>query len=200
MNDIERKYYDAFEKYLKTKPTVIIFTQDGMEQFASIKLSFDSSTEHEVEEAIKSNDVDFVEYAKRNLTDSMLCGANITSRKLHKARSSLFINNHIPVAFAIDYPKKDISGYKPDFLISFNWYYQLQFAVEIDGHEWHEKTKEQASNDRKKDRAYLKNLTIPIRFTGSDVYHDAMNCVRETMEISLQFLIHQFCIDLGIEY
>jgi hypothetical protein len=42
-------------------------------------------------------------------------------------------------------------------------------VVECDGHEFHERTPEQASNDRRKDRA-LARLGIPVlRFTGTDV-------------------------------
>lgn len=76
----------------------------------------------------------------------------------------------------------DIAGYIPDILISIDAS-EVGYAIEIDGYEWHEKTKEQAINDRKKDRAYLKNGYIPIRFLGSEVYHNAMDTVIEMIEI-----------------
>ena len=91
----------------------------------------------------------------------------------------------------------DINGFKPDFIItkevyetsSFdNLHYDINCAIEIDGHEWHEKTKEQASRDKQKDREYLKNGFVPIRFTGSDVYHDANSCVKDVIEIISEFL------------
>jgi very-short-patch-repair endonuclease len=59
------------------------------------------------------------------------------------------------------------------------------YCIEIDGHEWHEKTKEQVRADKEKDRAYLKNGFIPVRFTGSEVYHDAKKCVDEFFEIMI---------------
>lgn len=47
-----------------------------------------------------------------------------------------------------------------------------RIAVEVDGHDFHERTKEQAQRDKERDR----NLTAagwhPIRFTGSEVYRD----------------------------
>lgn len=76
----------------------------------------------------------------------------------------------------------NIAGYIPDILISIDAS-EIGYAIEIDGYEWHEKTKEQAINDRRKDRAYLKNGYVPIRFLGSEVYHNALNTVIEMIEI-----------------
>lgn len=78
----------------------------------------------------------------------------------------------------------DVNGYIPDFVCGTP---SLLFAIEIDGHEWHEKTKEQAAADKRRERALLKNHFIPVRFTGSEVYHNAMNCVKEVIEILAEF-------------
>ena len=74
------------------------------------------------------------------------------------------------------------NGYIPDFAIYMNNMIS-GFVIEIDGYEWHEKTKEQVKADKEKDRTYLKNCFIPIRFTGSEVYHNAKRCVDEVFEI-----------------
>jgi len=79
-----------------------------------------------------------------------------------------------------------IHGYMPDFMI-IEPDFQLNFAIEIDGHEWHEKTKEQAIRDKQKEREYLKEGFIPIRFTGSEVYHDVLGCVKEVLEIMCKY-------------
>lgn len=56
-------------------------------------------------------------------------------------------------------------------------------VIECDGHDFHEKTKEQASSDKKRDRELTK-LNIPfLRFTGTDILHDAATAVSEIMEI-----------------
>lgn len=48
--------------------------------------------------------------------------------------------------------------------------------IECDGHEFHERTKEQAAHDRMKDRA-IQTATIPVlRFTGSEIYRDPSSC------------------------
>lgn len=51
--------------------------------------------------------------------------------------------------------------------------------VELDGHDFHERTKEQASADRKRDRAMLSRGITTIRFTGSDVYRDPKTVLDE---------------------
>lgn len=80
-------------------------------------------------------------------------------------------------------PKESyFDGYIPDFVIYVNNLLS-GYVIEIDGHEWHEKTKEQARADKEKDRVYLKNKFIPVRFTGSEVYHDVKKCVDDLFEI-----------------
>lgn len=91
-------------------------------------------------------------------------------------------NDSLEFTFEIQ-PKVDfLAGYIPDFLITVNNLFS-GYCIEIDGHEWHEKTKEQVRADKEKDRAYLKNGFIPVRFTGSEVYHDAKKCVDDLFEI-----------------
>lgn len=93
-------------------------------------------------------------------------------------------NDSLEFTFEIQ-PKVDyLAGYIPDFLITVNNLLS-GYCIEIDGHEWHEKTKEQVRADKEKDRAYLKNGFIPVRFTGSEVYHDAKKCVDELFEIMI---------------
>ena len=62
-------------------------------------------------------------------------------------------------------------------------YRVFKFAVECDGHEFHEKTKEQVRNDRKRERFLMKNGYTVIRFAGSEIYDDAQKCALEVWEI-----------------
>lgn len=57
-----------------------------------------------------------------------------------------------------------------------------RIAIEIDGHDFHERTKEQASHDKQRDR-YLqsKNWRV-LRFTGSDVYRNPFACAQEVLD------------------
>jgi hypothetical protein len=58
-------------------------------------------------------------------------------------------------------------------------------AIECDGFEWHERTKQQAAADRARDRELLAIGLATIRFTGSEIHHypdrcaaDAYRCAR----------------------
>ncbi len=83
-------------------------------------------------------------------------------------------------------------GYVPDFTIDSE---DFNFVIEIDGHEWHEKTKEQAMRDKQKDRAYIKNGYIPIHFTGSEIFHNPEECVKEVLEIISSYFLENMIKD-----
>jgi very-short-patch-repair endonuclease len=52
-------------------------------------------------------------------------------------------------------------------------------VIECDGHDYHERTKEQARHDKKRDRFMLAQGWKVLRFTGSEIYADAAKCVAE---------------------
>lgn len=66
------------------------------------------------------------------------------------------------------YPENDV----PPFIV----------VVEVDGHDFHEKTKEQARYDKSRDRFMTATEARVFRFTGSEVYRDAEACVLEVLE------------------
>lgn len=57
-----------------------------------------------------------------------------------------------------------------------------KYAIEIDGHEAH-KTKEQRFNDYRRERFLMREGFKVIRFMGSEVYTDALGCVKELMKL-----------------
>lgn len=61
-------------------------------------------------------------------------------------------------------------------------------AVELDGHDFHERTKEQAERDRSRDRAFTKEGIRVLRFTGREVYRDADAVVREVHRLLKSFI------------
>ncbi len=84
--------------------------------------------------------------------------------------------------------QKPIGKYKVDFLIRYSCHIPdeenisgntleiRELIVECDGHDFHEKTKEQASRDKKRD-IYLQELGYRVyRFTGSDIWKDPAGC------------------------
>lgn len=81
------------------------------------------------------------------------------------------------------YADVPIATYKVDILLRDGINGGL-LAVECDGHEWHDRTKQQAAYDRSRDRELLK-LGIPtIRFTGSEIFHSAERCAVDVFEIA----------------
>ncbi len=59
----------------------------------------------------------------------------------------------------------------------------LKFFVEIDGHDFHEKTKEQVKLDKQRERELADECDALIRFSGSEIFNDPQGCVHETMRI-----------------
>lgn len=57
----------------------------------------------------------------------------------------------------------------------------LSLVVEIDGHEFHERTKEQAERDRSRDRRITRTGYQVLRFTGREVNRDPFVVVSEIL-------------------
>ena len=51
--------------------------------------------------------------------------------------------------------------------------------VECDGHDYHERTKEQAAHDKSRDRFLVAEGYRVMRFTGYEIYRDPLKCARE---------------------
>jgi very-short-patch-repair endonuclease len=73
----------------------------------------------------------------------------------------------------------DLGDFNIDFVIDRMHLGLPSLAIELDGHEFHEKTKAQASWDRKRERSITRSGYIVIRFTGHEVFQDAQKCVEE---------------------
>ena len=74
-------------------------------------------------------------------------------------------------------PQENIDHYRVDFLVRFAFFgHELFIAVEIDGHEWHERTKAQARRDKSRDRAIQRLGCEVFRFTGSEVRGAPSTC------------------------
>jgi very-short-patch-repair endonuclease len=77
-------------------------------------------------------------------------------------------------------PQFQLDDFRVDFALF--WLDGRLFVVECDGHEFHERTAEQAERDRRRDRM-LQQRNIPIfRFTGREIYRDSIKCASEISE------------------
>ena len=80
----------------------------------------------------------------------------------------------------LEYQKKELS-WLADFVLSVPSYSNKKLIVECDGHQFHERTKEQAERDRSRDREAQAEGYLILRFTGSELYRDPLKCVREVL-------------------
>lgn len=86
-------------------------------------------------------------------------------------------------------PQVQIEDIRVDFLITYkNSEKQvLRLAVECDGHDFHERTKEQAARDRTRDRRLQSMGYVIYRFTGSEIFASPQRCVAELAKIIADF-------------
>lgn len=78
------------------------------------------------------------------------------------------------------------SRYRADFLIS-DKDIGLNLVVEADGHDFHERTKEQATRDKRRDREMLAAGFHVMRFTGTEVWKEPWRCADEVRNFVFGF-------------
>lgn len=76
-------------------------------------------------------------------------------------------------------PQVKVGPYRLDFALETTTF---KLAIEIDGHDYHS-TKEQKAADYKRDRYFQSCGWNVVRFSGSEVYKNASQCVLETIAI-----------------
>lgn len=83
-------------------------------------------------------------------------------------------------------PQFEIKPYRVDFLIGWKGapLRDVAFVVECDGHEFHEKTKEQAAHDKSRDRVLSARVARVLRFTGSEIHRKPFECASEAFGIA----------------
>ena len=179
MNEIETKFFEAFDNYVFQNPNLELTSSDGC-KYAELQIRF-NPTESKTTRMLFTNGFSF---------DLSIFDCENGMKPVSETFS---VANDDNKDFGFE-------GYKPDFIIS-GKHSPFNYAIEIDGHQWHEKTKEQASYDKRKDRIYVKNCYVPIRFAGTDVYHNVIQCVKEIIEICgnniYQSLLHCYINNLS---
>lgn len=70
-------------------------------------------------------------------------------------------------------------------------------AVECDGHDYHDRTKEQAQRDKARDRFLHASGFLTARFTGSEIYRAGGVCAYEAWKIALSELANPWRAEVG---
>lgn len=92
-----------------------------------------------------------------------------------------------PPQYLMIQPQAVIGEYRVDFLCSVvdvrGVIMSECIVVECDGHEWHEKTKEQAARDKARDRVLQMSVGKVVHFTGSELFRSPGACAHEVLEL-----------------
>ncbi|WP_378210037.1 endonuclease domain-containing protein [Anoxybacteroides rupiense] len=81
----------------------------------------------------------------------------------------------------VEYKRKK---YRVDIVIEVNFQgKKYLFAIECDGHEFHERTKEQALRDKKRQRELTAMGYCVIRFAGSEIWESPFRAAREVFDL-----------------
>jgi len=93
------------------------------------------------------------------------------------------------------YPQVTVLDYRVDFLVVHT--HGLEgfggTVIECDGHDFHERTKEQAAKDRSRDRELQQRGYRVLRFTGSEIWKDPFGCADDA-------LTHAHAVTIDSEY
>ncbi len=85
-----------------------------------------------------------------------------------------------PFNAAFVYLQTEVGPYRADFFIDDLCGTPRKYlAVELDGHDFHERTKEQAGRDKRRDRYFAAAGIKVLRFTGSEIFADPVACAEE---------------------
>ncbi|MHA6684475.1 endonuclease domain-containing protein [Mesorhizobium sp. A556] len=79
-------------------------------------------------------------------------------------------------------PQFKVKEYRLDFALFNRAEPSVKIAIECDGHNFHERTKEQAQRDKSRDRALQTAGYKVLRFTGSEIYRKPMDCAHEVRD------------------
>lgn len=87
-------------------------------------------------------------------------------------------------AGAFVFQQQKIGSYRADFVVvgvASENAKPVTVVVECDGHDFHERTKQQAQRDRRRDREMTALGYRVFRFTGSEIWADPRSCATEVM-------------------
>ena len=79
-------------------------------------------------------------------------------------------------------PQYPIECYRADFAIS-SWWSDAPLVVELDGHDWHERTEKQRRYEKRRDRRMQALGYRVARYTGSEVWRDPFAVAADALSL-----------------
>lgn len=101
---------------------------------------------------------------------AILLGMRMTSERIDLITQD---NEQSATSDIVLIPQYKWRNYRVDFALKYDG--RLVF-IECDGHDYHERTKEQAARDRSRDREMILAGITVLRFTGTEIYNDPAAC------------------------
>lgn len=82
------------------------------------------------------------------------------------------------------YPQAGVGKLRVDFVVDLDLAgITARAIIEIDGHDFHEKTKKQAAKDKARERILVATGVPVLRFSGSEVFRGGRACAQETYSV-----------------
>jgi very-short-patch-repair endonuclease len=165
MNAIEKRFYDAICDLAKQKVSASVHSEEWEMKIAEYAF-------YEEEYREEDCSVFSLEMTFPSIPDV-----------IRKNTFNLFVE-----------PQCKVSSYTADFVFTVEGILGaiIKLVIEIDGHDWHEKTKEQAAYDKRRDREIAKSGHIVLRFTGSEIFTNAKKCICEILEIATSLCFEKY--------
>lgn len=151
-------------------------------QFATLGLSGGSELEIRFAKALVYVLTDPTEYGPPNYVNLLMPRLSLPSMASFPPIKCTRVEGAVNVM-----PECEMGAYRADFGVMAKAYGKgnaiIKASLECDGHDWHERTKEQVSYGRKRDRQ-LNTLGIEVlHYPGSDVNRDARQCARDAINV-----------------
>lgn len=123
-----------------------------------------------------------IEHCESPIEQMMALALYIHLKKYESLTDGLYVNSQEKI-------KLDGTTFRVDFLVAAlvkDRTYHI--VVECDGHDYHERTKEQAIKDRSRDRILQRHGYTIMRFTGSEINSNPFACAREVLDMLISLL------------
>lgn len=165
---------DWFERLLKNSDDLLL----RLLEEACFRAGHDTDYESPIEQIMASAMCALI------AVDHSQIGFVCDRREINHKAAREFVNAQPLWAYV--FPQTVIGQYRADFFIAYRRGLNAVggIVVECDGHEFHEKTKQQVARDKARDRALQTEGYRVFRFTGSEIWRNPIACAAEVLDFA----------------
>lgn len=108
-------------------------------------------------------------------------------------QTGCYLTDHPHVRLAVQPYVDTLAPFRPDFtvLVTLPGFQPVRLVIEADGHDFHEKTKEQAARDKARDRSFAGAGWVVARFTGSEIHESPRGVALQVADMLLNLIATQ---------